>query len=244
MTRAPVISVVIPALDEEATIGDVVSGILGAGLPGIVRVYVCDNGSRDRTAALARAAGAQVVHERARGYGAACLAALGAIPLDTDIVLFMDADGSDDPVDAHALINPVLAGAAELVIGSRVLGDAEPGGLSLLQRFGNRLAVSLIKLTWGTEFSDLGPFRAIQRSALEQLQMADRDFGWTVEMQVRAARLGLACVERPVVYRRRIGRSKISGTISGVLRAGSKILYVIAREALTHQGRKGASESA
>ena len=233
MTDRPVISVVIPALNEELSIAQVVRGIRGAGLPGTVRVIVGDNGSHDRTAAFARSEGAEVVFEPRRGYGAACLAAIEVISPDTDIVLFMDADGSDDPVDALAIVAPLLSGEADLVIGSRVLGLMESGAMSIPQRVGNRLAVTLIRWIWHVEFTDLGPFRAIRRSALDRLCMSDRDFGWTVEMQVRAARLGLAVQERPAAYRRRIGRSKISGTVKGVVRAGTKILYIIAREALS-----------
>jgi len=233
MTERPVISVIIPALNEEFSIAGVVREIRSAGLPGSLKILVADNGSHDRTAAFARAEGADVIFEPRRGYGAACLAAIKAISPDTDIVLFMDADGSDDPADALAIVAPLLTGEADLVIGSRVLGRAEPGAMSIPQRLGNRLAVTLIKWIWNVEFTDLGPFRAIGRSALGRLGMADRDFGWTVEMQVRAARLGLAVIERPAAYRRRIGRSKISGTVQGVVRAGTKILYIIAREALS-----------
>jgi hypothetical protein len=131
------------------------------------------------------------------------------------------------------LVDPVADGRAQLVIGSRTLGRREPGSLSPQQVFGNALACGLIRLLWRTRFSDLGPFRAIRREALDRLQMSDPDYGWTVEMQVRAARLGLNCVEVPVAYRRRIGQSKVSGTIRGVIGAGTKILYVIAREAFT-----------
>jgi glycosyltransferase involved in cell wall biosynthesis len=233
LTHPPLISVVIPALNEEASIGKVIREIFASGLPGRLLVYVVDNGSEDRTADCARAAGAQVVFEPQRGYGAACLAGIAAAGDETDIFLFIDADGSDDPAEAPAIVAPLLAGHADLVLGSRILGRAEGGALTLQQRFGNWLAVSLMRLIWEAQYTDLGPFRAISRRALERLNMADRDFGWTIEMQVRAARMSLAILERPAAYRRRIGRSKISGTVSGVVRAGCKILYVIAREALS-----------
>jgi glycosyltransferase involved in cell wall biosynthesis len=223
----PRISIVMPALDEAAAIGAAVSGVRGQ----VDAVIVCDNGSRDGTGMLAAAAGAVVVREAERGYGAACLAALAALP-PCDIVVFMDADGSDVPDDLPALVAPIVEGWADLVIGSRVRGTREKGALTPQQVFGNALACRLIWLIWHVDFSDLGPFRAIRREALERLAMQDRDFGWTVEMQVRAAARGLRCAEVPVGYRRRVGRSKISGTLSGVLRAGTKILWVIGREAL------------
>jgi glycosyltransferase involved in cell wall biosynthesis len=213
--------------------GKVVRDIFASGLPDSVRVYVVDNGSEDRTADCARAAGAHVVFEPQRGYGAACLAGIAAAGDETDIFLFIDADGSDDPAEAPSIVAPLLTGHADFVLGSRTLGRAEAGALTLQQRFGNWLAVSLMCLIWKAQYTDLGPFRAISRRALDRLNMADRDFGWTIEMQVRAARIGLTILERPAAYRRRIGRSKISGTVSGVVRAGCKILYVIARETLS-----------
>ena len=142
----------------------------------------------------------------------------------------MDADGADDPADAAAIVAPVAAGSADLVIGSRMIGAADPGALTLPQRWGNALACTLIRLFWGERFTDLGPFRAISAAALARLHMDDDAFGWTVEMQARAAKRGLACAEVPVRYRRRIGRSKISGTVNGVIRAGATILYVVFRE--------------
>jgi Glycosyl transferase family 2 len=229
--REPHIGIIIPALNEERSIGGVVSGLLALGLPGTVRVYVGDNGSDDATAQIARDAGATVISEPKRGYGAACLAALGALPASVNIVLFVDADGSDVLAEAHKLVEPIKRGLADMVIGSRALGVAEKGSLSIPQRFGNRLATFLMWLFWGTKATDLGPFRAIRRDTLDQLAMADRDFGWTVEMQVKAARLGKITLEQPADYRRRLGVSKISGTIKGVVLAGTKILYVIGREA-------------
>lgn len=217
---------VVPALDEAEAIG----GVLDA-LPRnlLRRVVVCDNGSRDGTGEIARARGAVVVREERRGYGSACLAALGVMRRDPpEAVLFLDADGSDDPRDAESLLGPIAEGRADLVIGSRVLGRREPGALTPQARFGNWLATGLIGRFYGVPWTDLGPFRAVRWSALERLAMRDPDFGWTVEMQVKAARAKLRSVEVPVGYRRRIGRSKISGTLTGASRAGAKILGTIA----------------
>ena len=235
----PRLAVVIPALNEEASIRQTVRGIIEAAPEGLAQVIVADNGSSDQTAARARAAGAVVIYEPERGYGAACLAGLDAVAPDVNIILFMDADLSDVPEEASSLIAPIIAGKADMVIGSRALGEVEAGAMSAPQRFGNWLAPALVRLIWRVRYTDLGPFRAIRRDALEALAMADRDFGWTIEMQVRAAKQGLALEERPVSYRRRVGQSKISGTVKGVFAAGTKILYVIAREAF---GDFGAAE--
>ena len=229
---------VIPALDEEAAIGGVLQALPSALL---CTVVVSDNGSRDRTAAVAAEAGAFVVHEPRRGYGRACLAALEFLRRRSGgpprTVVFLDADASDDPADLETLLAPIERGRADLVIGSRVRGAAErgaveAGALTHVQRFGNVLATKLIRLSTGVRFTDLGPFRAITWRALERLEMRDPNFGWTVEMQMKAARRGLRCVEVPVRYRRRIGRSKISGTLRGATAAGVKILYTVARESL------------
>jgi glycosyltransferase involved in cell wall biosynthesis len=225
---APVVAAVIPALDEEGAIGAVIDGLDRR----LVRdVIVGDNGSRDRTAEVARAHGAAVVSVPERGYGAACLGALARLRGDVEVVVFIDGDGSDDPADLAALLRPILAGEADLVIGSRV-ARAEPGALTPQQRFGNALAARLIRLLFGHRYTDLGPFRAVRRACLERLAMRDRSFGWTVEMQVRALRLGLRVAEVPVRYRRRAaGRSKVSGTLAGSLQAGWWILATIARHA-------------
>lgn len=221
------IAVVIPALNEERAIGRVVTD-----LPAFVdRVIVADNGSTDQTAAVARAAGALVVAEPERGYGAACLAALAHIG-DADIVVFMDGDYSDHADDMQALVGPIASGDADMVIGSRVLGHREAGSLTPQQQFGNWLATTLIRLLWGVSYTDLGPYRAISTAALARLGMADRNYGWTVEMQIRAAVAGLRTLEVPVSYRRRIGQSKVSGTVKGTIMAGIKILAVIGRFAL------------
>jgi len=220
------IALVIPALNEEQALARVLDELP----PGLfARVIVVDNGSRDSTPLVARARGAQVISEPRRGYGRACLAGLAALDPATDIVVFMDADGSDVPAEAELLVAPLLRGEADLVIGSRVQGRAEPGSLGRLQRWGNRLATALIQLLYGFRYTDLGPFRAVLHARLMALQCKDTNFGWTVEMQLKALRRGLRVQEIPVSYRRRIGQSKISGTLTGATRAGVKILWMIFR---------------
>jgi len=231
------VSVVIPAFDEEAAVGRVIADI-PQWIDGII---VADNGSRDRTADVARAAGARVVSIPERGYGAACLAGVAALNA-TDIVVFIDADYSDDPSEMAGLVDPIAAGAADLVIGSRTLGHASRGALGPHQRFGNGLACFLIKRIWGVAYSDLGPFRAIRRTALDALAMRDRAYGWTVEMQIKAAQRGLRVRDVPVSYRQRIGRSKISGTVKGSVMAGATILAVIFRSALNRPGNNNRRE--
>ena len=227
----PRISVVMPALNEESSVGEAVRGIIKANPAGLVEVIVADNGSTDRTASIANDVGARVISQPEKGYGAACLAALDQLDPKTNIVLFMDADLSDVPEEAAALLAPIVSGEADLVIGSRTLGNVEAGAMSAPQRLGNWLVPALVRMIWGVHYTDLGPFRAIRRDALDKLGMADRDFGWTIEMQVRAAKLHMRISEKPVNYRKRIGVSKISGTIRGVIAAGWKILFVIGREA-------------
>jgi glycosyltransferase involved in cell wall biosynthesis len=193
-------------------------------------VIVVDNGSTDRTAQVARAHGAQVVHEPHRGYGSACLAGMAALAPDVTVVAFMDGDGSDDPADLPRLLEPIVRGDADMVLGSRVLGERETGALTPQQRFGNALATVLLRALHGARYSDLGPFRAIRREALDRLGMRDTSFGWTVEMQIKAARHGLRVQEIPVHYRkRRAGQSKISGTLRGTISAGAKITWTIFR---------------
>jgi glycosyltransferase involved in cell wall biosynthesis len=231
------IGLVMPARDEAAALPHVLPYIP----PWVAQVIVVDNGSRDGTADVARRHGAQVVTELRRGYGRACLAGIAALRPEVDTVLFMDADASDRPEEMARLLGPIAAGEADLVIGSRTRA-AEPGALTPQQRFGNWLACALIGLVWGVRYTDLGPFRAIRREALARLAMRDETWGWTVEMQVRAARLGLRTQEVPVGYRRRIGTSKISGTLSGTVRAGTKILWVIGVEALRNPGHRRGEE--
>jgi glycosyltransferase involved in cell wall biosynthesis len=227
-----VVDAVIPALDEEAALGAVLDALPR---PPVRRVVVADNGSTDRTAEVARSRGADVVREPRRGYGSACLRAIEALRADPpDAVLFLDADASDDPAEAPRLIEPIAAGRADLVVGSRALGAAERGSLTPVQRFGNWLATRLLRVLYGARYTDLGPFRAIRWSSLEALGMRDPDFGWTVEMQIKAARRGLRHEEVAVSYRRRIGRSKVSGTVTGAARAGAKILGTIALDWLRH----------
>ncbi len=214
-----------PAFNEAPSIAKVIEAI-----PDWVdQIVVGDNGSTDDTVSIANAAGATVVHEPERGYGAACLRAMSALDAP-DIVVFIDADFSDAPSEMSQLVDPILRDETDIVIGSRVLGDAEPGSLTPQQRFGNGLACWLMRLFWQARYTDLGPFRAIRHSTLRELAMADRNWGWTVEMQMRAAQQRLRIIEAPVRYRKRIGQSKISGTVSGVIRAGTKILYIIFRE--------------
>lgn len=229
------VDVVMPARDEAPSVGEAVAGV--ARQPGVRRVVVVDNGSTDATAAEARAAGAEVVAEPRAGYGRACLAGLAHVRRDPpDVVAFMDADGSDDPTDLGALLRPIRDSQADLVIGSRVLGQragrVEPGALLPQARWGNALACALVRARWGERYTDLGPFRALRWAAYERLGMRDETFGWTVEMQVRAARAGLRTAEVPVAYRKRIGRSKITGTVNGTLRAGTKILWTVGAHAL------------
>lgn len=222
----PVIAVVIPALDEEEAIGLVVREVP----PVADVVLVVDNGSRDRTAEVARRAGARVVRAPARGYGEACLAGIDAAG-DADVIVFLDGDHSDHPAQLVDVVAPILAGEADLVIGSRTRGRSEPGAHPWHAVLGTRLCVALMNRLVGTTATDLGPFRAIRVDALRRLAMSDRGFGWTVEMQVKACRHGLRVVEVPVDYRRRIGSSKVSGTLSGSVRAGLAILGMIARHA-------------
>ena len=220
------IAAVLPALNEEQALAQVLKDLPRSLFASII---VADNGSTDRTAEVARAAGAQVVSEPRRGYGRACLAALAALPDDIEIIVFLDADASDDPSEAVRLVEPILRGEADLVIGSRARGHAQPGSLFWTQRLGNRMAVGLIRLLYGHRYTDLGPFRAIRRSSLKQLAMNDPNFGWTAEMQVKALKQGLRVEEVPVSYRRRIGRSKISGTVRGATLAALKIAWTILR---------------
>jgi len=215
-------------VNEEQSIGQVVKDI-----PGEVQwVIVADNGSTDATARVARERGARVVAEPRRGYGYACLAGIANLPAGAEIVVFMDGDYSDYPADLSDLVSAMVEHQADLVIGSRVLGERERGAVTPQQRFGNWLSTRLIRLLYGFAYTDLGPFRAIRADALRRLNMQDRTYGWTVEMQVKALQHRMKVVEVPVRYRKRIGKSKVSGTISGSVKAGAKILWTIGKLAI------------
>ena len=220
-------ALIIPALNEAESIGLVLNR-LPSGL--FSQIIVVDNGSDDGTSEVAQAAGAEVVREPRRGYGQACLAGIAHLAPEIRAVAFMDADLSDDPTDLKRLVRLFEEGEWDMIIGSRVLGSPEPGSLTPLQRFGNWLTTLLIRKIWHVSFTDLGPMRILSRQALHQLELQDRDFGWNVEMQAKAARLRLRVTEAPVkCLRRRFGKSKISGTLRGSLRAGAKILLTVYR---------------
>ena len=223
----PVVHVVIPAFNEELSIGKVIAEIPRALVSEII---VVNNASRDDTAGRARDAGATVIDEPTRGYGTACLTGIAYCQKQypkPDIIVFMDGDHSDYPEEMVALIKPILEQKCDLVIGSRSLGNRQAGSMTVQQIFGNWLATSLLRLFFNAKFTDLGPFRAIRFSSLLDLDMQDKNYGWTVEMQVKAARQGLRFVEVPVRYRKRIGVSKVSGTVKGTIMAGYKILYTL-----------------
>jgi len=231
------IAFIIPALNEEAALALMLEGLraaLDAAACAEADIVVVDNGSRDSTASVARKHGARVVSEPRRGYGQACLAGIAALSTDTRIVAFLDADGSDDPKDLRRLLTPLLESQADLVLGSRTAAAKKSGVFTPQQAFGNWLATGLMRVLFGARYTDLGPFRVIRREALERLIMRDTNFGWTIEMQIKAHRSGLKIVEVPVNYRKRIaGESKISGNFVGTVRAGWKILWTIAKYGLS-----------
>ena len=196
----------------------------------VSEVIVVDNGSTDKTMAVASSKGATVLFQPKKGYGTACLTAMNHIAASKtkpDIIVFMDGDHSDYPEQITELINPIIDQTVDFVVGSRVLGNNERGSMTIPQKFGNWLSTRLLKIFYGVNFTDLGPFRAIRYSSLLQLDMKDPTYGWTVEMQLKVAKLSLRFVEVPVDYRKRIGKSKVSGTVKGTFMAGSKILYTI-----------------
>ena len=224
------VSVIIPALNEEETIADVVRGVPPATAN---EVIVVDNGSEDSTAARASRAGAHVITESQRGYGRACAAGVRALSSDCEIVVFLDGDGSDCPELMDRLVEPIKEGRYDFVIGSRTRGHREAGSLNLQQVFAGRAAGLFLRALYGVRYTDMCPFRAIHREALESLGMREQTYGWNLEMQMRSARAGLRILEVPVNHRRRAGgESKVSGTLRGTFLAGARILATLARVAM------------
>ncbi len=227
----PFVSVVIPALNEEEPIGDVVRTVLGTEVPR--EVVVVDNGSNDATAERAAAAGAKVVSEPNRGYGRACAAGVRSVSPDCEIIVFLDGDGSDCPEFMQAMIDPIVAGTHDFVIGSRARGKREPGSMNFQQLFAGRLAGVLTTLLYRVRYTDMCPFRAIRPATLANLGMREQTYGWNLEMQMRAAKRKLRILEIRVDHRCRTGGvSKVSGTLRGTLVAGTRILATALRVAL------------
>ncbi len=224
------VDVIVPALNEEQALPKVLADIPAS----VRRVVVADNGSTDRTAEVARAHGAEIVTEPERGYGAACLRAIAHLSLDApDVVVFLDGDYSDYPDELPQLVEPIARGEVDFVVGSRTRGLSQAGALTPQQRVGNAIATTALRLLYRAPFTDLGPFRAIRWATLLRLGMRDRNWGWTVEMQIKAARQRVPWREVPVSYRPRIGTSKVSGTLKGSLGAARKILWLLAKHAVT-----------
>ena len=230
------IIVIIPAFNEARSIGKVV-GDLPAGL--ITEVVVVNNASTDETEENATSAGATVLREDRMGYGFACLKGIAyAKTKNPDIVVFLDGDYSDYPEESALLLQPIIDNESDFVLGSRMIGEREKGAMLPQALFGNWLACSLMKLFWGAKFTDLGPFRAIRFKDLLALNMEDQTYGWTIEMQIKAVRAGLRYHEIPVSYRKRIGVSKVTGTIKGTIKASYKILWTIFKYALKPKTEK------
>ncbi len=223
--KEKIISVIIPAFNEEQSIGKVIKDI---DRNIVNHVIVVNNNSSDNTSLVAKQAGAIVLDEKRKGYGWACLKGIEkCYELNTDIIVFLDGDYSDYPQEIEKVIQPILKEEVEFVVGSRVLGKREKGSLTPQQVFGNWLATKLIRLFYGAKFTDLGPFRAITSMALKTLKMSDKTYGWTIEMQIKAVKRKIAFVEVPVNYKRRIGVSKVSGTVKGAVFAGIKIIFAV-----------------
>lgn len=223
------IRVIIPAFNEQNAVGLVVDEIPK---DWVSEIIVVDNGSSDDTFAQAERSGATALRENRRGYGQACLKGMEHIANSTtqpDIVVFLDGDHSDYPAQLPELVQPILSGEVDLVIGSRALGQKERGSMTPQQVFGNWLATTLIRWFYGVSYTDLGPFRAVRYSSLMAIGMTDTNYGWTVEMQLKAAKLKLRTLDVPVNYRQRIGVSKVSGTVKGTIMAGYKIIFTIFR---------------
>lgn len=220
---SPKVSVIIPAFNEESSIGLVLNDLPKETLHEII---VVDNGSTDDTANVARESGARVVEEKQKGYGSACLRGIAELT-QPDIVVFLDGDYSDYPEEIIQLIQPILDGEKDFVLGSRMILPESRLALLPQARYGNWLAVFLMRIFFNHRYTDLGPFRAIRHESLKSIGMQDQNFGWTVEMQIKAAQKGLRICEIPVRYRERVGVSKITGTVSGTLKAGTKIIYTI-----------------
>lgn len=238
-TGRPVVSVVIPALNEEEPIGDVVCAVLAQPVD---EVIVVNNGSTDSTAARAAAAGARVVTEPQRGYGRACGAGVAAVHPDCDVIVFLDGDGSDCPEFIPALLAPLVAGSHDFVIGSRLRGRAEAGSLTPQQRLAGRLAGLLCRLVYGVRYTDMSPFRAIRRESLTRLGMREETYGWNLEMQMQAARACLRILEIPVDHRRRAGGvSKVSGDLAGTIAAAARIARTFVRIAAARRAPQGAT---
>ena len=230
------VSVIIPALNEEEPIAGVVREVAATKIP--ADIIVVDNGSTDRTAERARNAGARVVSEPVPGYGRACMAGIRALSPESDIVVFLDGDGSDCPELMNQLVDPITAGTYDFVIGSRTRGQREPGSMNFQQIVAGRIAGRILRLLYGVRYTDMCPFRAIRRDALEKLDMREQTYGWNLEMQMKAARGGLRILEIPANHRRRAGgESKVSGTLRGTFIAGTRIMATLIRIAAEKKPR-------